>query len=105
MKIRTIGILVGLLTVSTLAVPLSSFAAEETRIFVETAPPQAKESLPPTPTKVGYVWSTGYWTWNGKSYDWTEGSWVAVAQPTQKWVEPTWTKQDNKWYFTAGHWE
>jgi len=96
--------LVGLLTTAVLVAPMSSFAEEvPVRIFVETAPPQAKESIPPTPTKVGYVWSSGYWSWNGKAYDWTEGSWVEVVME-KKWVEPVWTKENDKWYFTAGHW-
>ncbi|MFA5940495.1 MAG: YXWGXW repeat-containing protein [Sinimarinibacterium sp.] len=106
MKLRTVGILAGLLAVGAFAAPLTSFAEPtELKIIVDTAPPAAKKSAPPTASKVGYVWSSGYWNWNGSAYVWTEGSWVAVVEPAKKWVEPTWTQQGTKWYFTAGHWE
>jgi len=106
MKARIAGIVAGLLAVAAIAAPLPSFADQpEVRVFVETAPPPPKESVPPTPEKVGYVWSSGYWSWNGSDFVWTEGSWVAVTEPTKNWVPPTWTKQGKKWYFTPGHFE
>lgn len=107
MKVRNAGIIAGLLAVGALAAPLPSFAQPtEVRIFVETAPPPVKVSPPPTTSKVGYVWSDGYWNWTGTAYAWNEGSWIAVVEPAKKWIGPTWTQQDNKkWYFTAGHWE
>lgn len=103
MNMRHVGIFAGLL--GALAAPLPGFAQQpaEVRVFVMTAPPAAKASPPPAPTKVGYVWSAGYWNWNGTAYVWTEGSWITVVEK-KKWVEPTWTKDGNKWYFTAGHW-
>jgi hypothetical protein len=104
MKTPNIGIVAVLVAVGALATPLAGFAEPtEVRIMVETAPPAAKVTAPPTP-KVGYVWSQGYWNWNGKAYVWTEGSWVAVAEPAKKWIPPTWTQEGTKWYFTAGHW-
>jgi hypothetical protein len=104
MKARHVGIIAGLLAVGALAAPLPSFAAPaEVRVLVDVAPPAPKVSAPPA-AKVGYVWSSGYWNWNGSAYVWTEGSWVAVAEPTKTWIPPTWTKVNNQWYFTAGHW-
>ncbi len=113
MKVRHVGMLAGLLAVGTLAAPLTSFAETTTvkivdstggaKVYVQTAPPAAKVVAPPTETKVGYVWSSGYWNWNGTAYVWTEGSWVQVVE-TKKWIEPTWTQEGAKWYFTPGHW-
>jgi hypothetical protein len=106
MKVRNALIMAGLLAVGALAAPLTGFAQPtELRIYVETAPPPAKVTAPPTEAKVGYVWSDGYWAWNGKAYEWTEGSFVQIVEPAQKWVGPTWTQENDKWYFTAGHWE
>lgn len=106
MNVRNAGILMGLLALGALFAPLSSFAQPtEVRIFVETAPPAVKESAPPMPSKVGYVWSDGYWNWNGSTYEWAEGSWVEVVEASKKWIGPTWTQEGTKWYFTAGHWE
>jgi hypothetical protein len=103
MTLRHAGIVASLLALGALAAPLAS-AADEVRIFVETAPPAAKVSVAPSPARVGYVWSPGYWNWSGSAYVWTEGTWIAVAEPTKKWIAPTWTQEGNKWYFTAGHW-
>jgi hypothetical protein len=104
MKVRHVGILAGLLAAGAFAAPLSSFAADEVKVYVLTAPPAAKTSVPTTPAKAGYVWSPGYWNWNGTAYVWTEGSWIVVVEPSKKWVPATWTQEGNKWYFTAGHW-
>jgi hypothetical protein len=103
MNVRHVGILAGLLAIVAIAAPLPSFA-ETTVIYLDKAPPAPRVSNPPTPTKVGYVWSSGYWNWNGTAYVWTEGNWIAVVEPTKKWVAPKWTQEGNKWYFTAGHW-
>lgn len=106
MKMRQVGILTGLLAIAAMAMPLTGFAQAATlNITVDTAPPPAKPSPPPQPTKVGYVWQTGYWSWDGSAYVWTEGSWVAVAEPSKHFVEPSWTQRGKKWYFTPGHWE
>ena len=108
MKMQNAGILAGLLATSALALSPTSFAqtttTTETTITVETAPPAAKPSPPPTPTKVGYMWSPGYWNWDGTAYAWTDGEWVAVVQE-KKWVAPAWKQKGKKWYFTPGHWK
>ncbi len=105
MKMRHVGILASVLAIGAIAAPLPSFAEVKVmRVLVDVPPPEAKVSTPPTPTKVGYVWSPGYWNWDGSKYVAVEGNWVAVVEK-KKWVAPVWNKEDNKWYFTAGHWE
>lgn len=106
MKLQHVGILTGLLAIGAVAAPLPSFAQEaQLNIIVDVPPPPPKTTAPAPAAKVGYVWSPAYWTWNGSAYVWTEGSWVAVAEPSKKWVPNTWTQRGKKWYFTAGHWE
>jgi hypothetical protein len=100
------GILAGVLAIGALASPLTGFAQAATlNISVDVAPPPAKAEAPPAPAqKTGYVWSPAYWSWNGSAYVWTEGSWVAVVEPSKHWVAPNWAQRGNKWYFTPGHW-
>ena len=107
MNLRTVGMLVGLLTTGVLVAPLLSFAEgdpEPTRMLVNAPPPEVKESMPSTPPKEGYVWSSGYWKWNGKSYSWVEGDWIQTVDPVKKWIDPTWSREGEKWFFTPGHW-
>lgn len=105
MKRRNAGILASLLAIGALAAPMAAFAetTEVKIIYLDKAPPAAKPSVPTTPSKVGYVWSPGYWNWNGTDYAWTEGNWIAVVE-SKKWNPPTWTQEGTKWYFTAGYW-
>jgi hypothetical protein len=104
MNVKYMG-MVALLTAIAAPVPGIAQGGGEVRIYATTAPPTAPPAkVAPAPAaKVGYIWSSGYWTWNGSSYVWTEGSWVAVVQ-AKKWIPPTWTQEGSKWYFTAGHW-
>jgi hypothetical protein len=106
MNVRHVGILAGLLAIGALASPLASFAdtTEVKIIYLDKAPPPPKMSPAPSPARVGYVWSPGYWNWSGTAYVWTDGSWVAVVEPAKTWIAPVWTQEGNKWYFTAGHW-
>ena len=72
-------------------------------VAVTVAPPPPQVVEEPAP-RSGYIWSPGYWSWNGGSYVWTGGRWVA-ERPGYHWVPAHWVPYTGGWRFVRGHWE
>ncbi len=73
-------------------------------IIVETAPPPLRvEVRPPCPV-VGYVWTPGYWHWEGGHHIWAAGRWVAPPRPGAVWVAPRWERAGARWRLHPGLW-
>lgn len=69
-----------------------------------TVPPPAPR-IEPIVQRPGFVYSTGYWRWNGARFDWVPGNYVR-KQPDQRWVQPHWSRAPNgMWRFEPGHWQ
>jgi hypothetical protein len=84
-------------------VPTLASALEAGVIIVDRAPP-APRTEPPPPPREGFVWSPGYWKWDGYNYSWQEGNWIQTQQPTAKWVPDHWVERNGRWEFVPGHW-
>lgn len=63
-------------------------AATAISISVNTAPlPVYEQPLCPGP---GYVWTPGYWAWNGGDYYWVAGGWMP-APVVRLWTSGYWS--------------
>ncbi|UGQ48295.1 hypothetical protein [Massilia endophytica] len=86
-------------SMGSIAVPMTASADV---IVVRTAPPAPRhESIPPA--RRGYVWTPGYWNWNGHRYVWVKGKYVR-ARAGYNWSEPVWMERDGRWEFQRGEW-
>ncbi|MFC5472333.1 hypothetical protein [Paraherbaspirillum soli] len=66
-------------------------------------PPPRYERLPPR--RYGYVWSPGYWAWDGYQYVWVRGGWVRV-RPGYRYYAPHWERGErDRWEFRERRWE
>jgi WXXGXW repeat (2 copies) len=84
-------ILIGLTTVPGVAAPSVS----------NVAPPAARvERVEP---RDGYVWASGYWEWNGRSYHWVSGTYILEHRGAH-WVADRWEQVGPNWQHVAGHW-
>lgn len=89
-----------------------TYIVEETPIIVNETPYAMVESEPPADIEeqmemspgVGYVWTKGYWSWNGQ-WVWRKGCWVQRPHPGAVWVPGFWIKHHHHWSWTEGHWE
>lgn len=83
---------------------------------VHATPAQARAYIdvdvrvaPPAPryervrVRPGYVWTPGYWSWNGRRHVWIGGNYV-VARPGYAYVGPRWVSYGPAWRFHAGRW-
>ncbi len=94
-------ILLAAIALSATAVSLPSTAA--TFVDIQLAPPAPRVEVVP-PARVGYVWSPGYWRWNGHRHVWVGGVWVRERRgwhwEPQHWVQ----SPGGRWHFVAGRW-
>ena len=69
---------------------------------IDAAPPPARiERAAP---RDGYVWSPGYWDWNGRAYYWVSGSYIYQRRGAH-WVADRWEQVGSHWQHERGHWE
>ena len=82
------------------ALPLTS----EAGIFVSVtiAPPVLPVYVQPPMPAPGYMWTPGYWAWDG-SYYWVPGTWV-IAPVGLLWTPGYWGWVNGAYIWNAGYW-
>jgi WXXGXW repeat (2 copies) len=58
---------------------------------------------PPIPA-AGYIWTPGYWAWNGADYYWVPGTWVLAPYYGALWTPGYWGWTGGVYVFHAGYW-
>ncbi len=86
-------------SVGTIAVPLTASADV---IVVRKAPPEPRHEHVPAARR-GYVWTPGYWDWNGRRHVWHKGQYVK-ARAGYHYNAPAWHERDGRWEFSRGEW-
>jgi hypothetical protein len=76
---------------------------ERTEIIVNVPPPPPRRERIPRARR-GYVWTPGYWRWDGRRYVWVPGQWVQ-ARRGYHWAAPRWEERDGRHRFRGGRWE
>jgi hypothetical protein len=66
-------------------------------------PPLPDEQQPACPDE-GYLWTPGYWAWNGADYYWIPGGWVEPPQLDVLWTPGYWEHVDTVYVFHRGYW-
>jgi hypothetical protein len=89
---------------STLVGCLLSMSTMGEQITVHVAPPREVVEIRGKAPHPGYVYQRGYHRWDGRTYVWTPGVWVAPPHPGAIWVDHRWEHRANDWVFVEGHW-
>jgi hypothetical protein len=74
----------------------------QANVYYSTVPPPQIIEAVPAPRE-GFVWTPGYWRWNGERHVWVTGVWVP-ERPGYAWVGPRWVRGDGGWYMEEGRW-
>jgi hypothetical protein len=69
----------------------------------EPPPPLPVYQQPPLP-EPGYVWTPGYWAWNGYEHYWAPGVWVEPPRVGVLWTPGYWAFVDGVYLFHQGYW-
>lgn len=106
MKKMTIirSLLCALFAVAGLLACAPSFGQVAVGVAVNIEPPELPVYDQPVCPGDNYIWTPGYWAWDGSDYYWVPGTWVLAPEPGFFWTPGYWAWQDTGYVFTAGFW-
>jgi len=94
-----------LVLASALSMAACASSAPQGRVYVRVGPPAPiveRRVVAPGP---GYVWISGYHTWDGRAYVWRPGHWDRAPRASARWVPAKWVHDGRHgWYLVEGHW-
>ncbi|MBE1159808.1 YXWGXW repeat-containing protein [Dyella acidiphila] len=73
-------------------------------ISVGFPPPVLPVYVQPVIPAPGYIWTPGYWAWNGVEYYWVPGTWVLPPFYGALWTPGYWGWAGGVYAFHAGYW-
>lgn len=86
--------------------PASAQPAFGVAVSVNLAPPPLPAYEQPPSPEDGYIWTPGYWAWDGdyQDYYWVPGTWVLPPQEGLLWTPAYWAFQNGGYGFVPGYW-
>src|SRR5690242_7418040 len=83
---------------------LLAVGAANAEVVVRIGPPRPQVERRIPPPGRGYVWTPGYYRWDGRAYVWMPGAWVLPPRPHARWEAHHWVRRNGNWVFVEGHW-
>ena len=77
-------------------------ASAQVAVSVTIAPPELPVYEQPVCPGDGYIWTPGYWAWDGEDYYWVPGTWVLAPQVGYFWTPPYWGWGGSAFFSTQG---
>jgi WXXGXW repeat (2 copies) len=94
----------GLITCAIAGLLTSGIAFAKLHVYVGIAPPAPIVETPAPAPGPGYIYTPGYYNWNGSSYVWVNGGWVLPPAHRHHYVAGIWVHNHRGYYFREGHW-
>jgi len=82
---------------------LSTASSAQIGVSVSIAPPELPVYDQPVCPGDGYIWTPGYWAWDGDYY-WVPGTWVLAPEPGYLWTPGYWGWGGSSFVFYDGCW-
>ena len=97
---------VALALMAAMALPGPASAQVAIGISVGFAPPEIPVYEQPICPGEGYIWTPGYWAWDGEDEDyyWVPGTWVLAPEPGYLWTPGYWGWGGSAFFFHEGYW-
>lgn len=75
-------------------------------VSITVAPPALPVYVQPPVPGPGYMWTPGYWAWDGDAgdYFWVPGAWVPAPEPGLLWTPGYWGWSGGVYAWNAGYW-
>jgi len=93
-----------LLVVAILAFSAATFAQIGVGVAVSFGPPELPVYDQPICPGEGYIWTPGYWAWDGDDYYWVPGTWVEAPEVGYLWTPGYWGWEGGGFLFHEGYW-
>lgn len=84
--------------------PAFSTAGVDVSFTVNVAPPMLPVYEQPPLPEPGYLWTPGYWAWDGMDYFWVPGTWVQPPVSDMLWTPGYWGWRDGFYGWNPGYW-
>jgi hypothetical protein len=85
---------------SALMMPMANAAD----VVVRVGPPRPPREVIVARPGPGYVWTPGYYRWEGARYAWVPGAWMRPPHPRAVWVPGRWRHNHGGYIWVEGHW-
>jgi hypothetical protein len=99
----SLAVLIGL-GAALCALPVVASAQVFVSVRVGFPPPPLPIYVQPPIPGYGYIWTPGYWAWNGYDYFWVPGTWVEPPEYGLLWTPAWWGWDDGFYGFHDGYW-
>jgi len=73
-------------------------------VYVGFGPPTAVVETPPPTPGPGYVWTPGYYYWNGSTYEWVHGLWTLPPHHYHHYVAGVWAHGHHGYHWRDARW-
>jgi WXXGXW repeat (2 copies) len=93
-----------LMAIGMLAFSADSHAQVSVGVSVSFGPPALPVYEQPICPSDGYIWTPGYWAWDGYDYYWVPGTWVLVPETGFFWTPAWWGWGGRGYLFHPGYW-
>ncbi len=101
---RIVSIYFLLMAFGVLGLPAAAPAQFEVGVSVSFGPPELPVYEQPLCPGDGYIWTPGYWAWDGYDYYWVPGTWVLAPEPGFFWTPAWWGWGGRGFLFHPGYW-
>jgi hypothetical protein len=93
-----------LIIVAMLALGAAASAQVGVGVSVSFGPPELPVYDQPICPGDGYIWTPGYWAWDGGDYYWVPGTWIEAPEVGFLWTPGYWGWENNGFFFHDGYW-
>jgi hypothetical protein len=93
-----------LIVFGSLSIASEACASPHGRVYVRVGPPAPVVERVIVAPGPGYVWTPGYYRWDGRSYLWVPGRHVLAPRRNAVWVSGRWVRDRQGWYWVEGRW-
>jgi WXXGXW repeat (2 copies) len=83
---------------------MSAASFAQIGVSVSFGPPALPVYEQPICPGDGYIWTPGYWAWDGNDYYWVDGTWVESPEVGFLWTPGYWGWGGNAFLFHEGYW-
>jgi hypothetical protein len=83
---------------------LSAVSFAQIGVSVSFGPPALPVYEQPICPGDGYIWTPGYWAWDGGDYYWVPGTWVESPEVGYLWTPGYWGWGESAYFFHEGYW-
>lgn len=88
-----------------LATSLTLSVSAQVSVYIRTSPPPMRVETRGAAPGPGYAWVDGYWTPNGRHYQWVSGRWDRPPYEGAHWQHAHYDHHKQGWQLHEGHWD